>query len=111
MAKFEIWFKLSFSQLRAKETGEFDFLLLQEPITPARENPLPLTEAVVLFSKRMLINSKLMIFHPDPTEATYRHYLIIDGQSISLDVMDTAGKVGFKFKTPIFVLPFCLYSM
>ena len=37
-----------------------------------------------------------MIFHSDPTEATYRHDLIIDGQSISLDVMDTAGKVGFN---------------
>ena len=47
-----------------------------------------------------------MIFHSDPTEATYRHDLIIDGQSISLDVMDTAGKVGFNC-----FFFFCLYSM
>ena len=106
MVKFEIWFRVSFLQLYAKETWQFDFLLFQEPIIPARENLLPLTEAVVLFSNRMLINSKLMIFHTDPTEATYRHYLIIDGQSISLDVMDTAGKVGFKFKNSNFCLVF-----
>lgn len=31
------------------------------------------------------------------TEATYRHHLVIDGQFVSLDIMDTAGKVGFIF--------------
>ena len=99
-------FESPFYKSYAKETWRFDFLLFQEPIIPARENLLPLTEAVVLFSNRMLINSKLMIFHTDPTEATYRHYLIIDGQSISLDVMDTAGKVGSKFKNSNFCLAF-----
>lgn len=89
-----------------RRPGSSTFSFFRSPLFPARENLLPLTEAVVL-----LINAKLVIFHTDPTEATYRHYLIIDGQSISLDVMDTAGKVGFKFKTPIFVLFFCLYSM
>ena len=101
---FHIFFML-------RRPGSSTFSFFRSPLFPARENLLPLTEAVVLFSKRLLITAKLMIFHTDPTEATYRHYLIIDGQSISLDVMDTAGKVGFKFKTPIFVLFFCLYSM
>lgn len=26
-------------------------------------------------------------------EATYRHHLLVDGQFVSLDIMDTAGKV------------------
>ena len=94
-----------------RRPGSSTFSFFRSPLFPARENLLPLTEAVVLFSKRMLINAKLMIFHTDPTESTYRHYLIIDGQSISLEVMDTAGKVSFKFKTPISVFFFCLYSM
>ena len=31
------------------------------------------------------------------TEATYRHHLVIDGQYVSLDIMDTAGKVRLIF--------------
>ena len=28
-----------------------------------------------------------------PTECTYRHHVELDGQFLSLDVLDTAGKV------------------
>lgn len=31
------------------------------------------------------------------SEATYRHHLLIDGQFVSLDIMDTAGKVDSMF--------------
>lgn len=41
------------------------------------------------------ISLRKLLFFPrlSHTEATYRHHLIIDGQFVSLDIMDTAGKV------------------
>ena len=98
-------FESPFYNFMLRRPGSSTFSFFRSPLS-LQERISCLWLKLLFCSPTMLINSKLMIFHTDPTEATYRHYLIIDGQSISLDVMDTAGKVGSKFKNSNFCLAF-----
>lgn len=42
---------------------------------------------------KLLTHSRKFILCFYPTECTYRHHVELDGQFLSLDVLDTAGKV------------------